>query len=127
MSQPSAESTQPASEDATSHDQKRNQTNKDAHATSYRPTVKDMQNDSVTALAETWTKSEASAQDYDAQLIERVFQDELLKHDFSITKLTLLEVSQYLEKVSRTSLVSKEEPIVTSKKTPRGALAGPSI
>ncbi|KAF9951183.1 hypothetical protein BGZ70_001099 [Mortierella alpina] len=98
MSHPSTASTQPPSEDASSHDQKRNQPHKDAHAASYRPTVKDMQNDSVTALAEAWTKGDGAAQDFDAQLIERVFQDELLKHDFSITKLTLLEVSQYLEK-----------------------------
>ncbi|KAF9207400.1 hypothetical protein BGZ49_000487, partial [Haplosporangium sp. Z 27] len=77
-----------------SHVQSQNGTNVGA----YRPTVKDMQNDSVAVLAEAWTKSEKTAQDYDAKVIERVYKDELVKNDFSITKLTLLEVSQYLEK-----------------------------
>ncbi|KAK3818811.1 MAG: aquarius [Benniella sp.] len=69
-----------------------------AHAGSYRPTVKDMQTDSVATLAEAWTKSDDDAQNYDAGVIERVYKDELLKNNFSINKLALLEVSQYLEK-----------------------------
>ncbi|KAF9904476.1 hypothetical protein BX616_001281 [Lobosporangium transversale] len=68
-----------------------------AHAVVYRPTVKDMQNDSVATLAEAWNKSDELAE-YDAQLIERVYQEELVGTQFSITKLTLLEISQYLEK-----------------------------
>ena len=87
-----------------------------------------MQNDSVTALAESWTKSEAAAQDFDAQLIERVFQDELLKHQFSITKLTLLEVSQYLEKVSRAQLLSaRRNRVALSENAQRGALVESSV
>ncbi|KAF9115052.1 hypothetical protein BGX27_009079 [Mortierella sp. AM989] len=69
-----------------------------ANTGTYRPTVKDMQNDSVAVLAEAWTKSEKAAQNYDAEVVERVYMDELVKNNFSITKLTLLEVSQYLEK-----------------------------
>ncbi|KAF9936379.1 hypothetical protein BGZ65_002487 [Modicella reniformis] len=72
--------------------------NNGTHAGSYRPTVKDMQTDSIATLAEAWTKSEEAALNYDAQVIERVYRDELVKNGFSITKLALLEVSQYLEK-----------------------------
>ncbi|KAF9175690.1 hypothetical protein BGX21_006167 [Mortierella sp. AD011] len=79
---------------AVSQVQSQNGTN----AGTYRPTVKEMQNDSVAALAEAWTKDEKAAQDYDAEVVERVYKDELVKNNFSITKLTLLEVSQYLEK-----------------------------
>ncbi|KAF9438956.1 hypothetical protein BGZ76_002619 [Entomortierella beljakovae] len=77
-----------------SHGQSQNGTN----AGAYRPTVKDMQNDSVAVLAEAWTKSEKAAEDYDASVIERVYKDEIVKNNFSVTKLALLEVNQYLEK-----------------------------
>ncbi|KAF8936354.1 hypothetical protein BGZ58_004279 [Dissophora ornata] len=76
-------------------DQGKNQSG--GYAGSYRPTVKDMQSDSVAELAEAWAKPEA-ANNYDAEVIMRVYQDELVKTGFSIPKLTLLEVSQYLEK-----------------------------
>lgn len=66
----------------------------------YRPTLKDIQNDSVAVLAEAWIGGTAETpSEFVPQLIERVYNDELVKHDYSITKLTLLEVSQYLEKV----------------------------
>ena len=58
-----------------------------------------MQTDSVAALADAWSGSESTAKDYDAQLIERVYNEELVKNNYSVTKLALLEVSQYLEKV----------------------------
>ncbi|KAF9315831.1 hypothetical protein BG003_002627 [Podila horticola] len=65
----------------------------------YRPTLKDIQNDSVAVLAEAWIGGTAETpSEFVPQLIERVYNDELVKHDYSITKLTLLEVSQYLEK-----------------------------
>ncbi|KAG0022270.1 hypothetical protein BGZ81_008612 [Podila clonocystis] len=65
----------------------------------YRPTLKDIQNDSVAVLAEAWIGGTADTpSEFVPQLIERVYNDELVKHDYSITKLTLLEVSQYLEK-----------------------------
>ena len=63
----------------------------------YKPTVKDMQNDSVASFTDLW--SGGSEPEFDVSLIDRVFQDELVKNDFSVTKLTLLEVGQYLEKV----------------------------
>ncbi|KAG0314080.1 hypothetical protein BGZ99_008372 [Dissophora globulifera] len=69
-----------------------------AHAGSYRPTVRDMQTDSIAELAETWTKTDEVTGQYDAAVIERVYKDELVKTDFSIAKLAVLEVSQYLEK-----------------------------
>lgn len=66
----------------------------------YRPTLRDIQNDSVAVLAEAWIGGTAETpSEFVPQLIERVYNDELVKHDYSITKLTLLEVSQYLEKV----------------------------
>ncbi|KAI1313886.1 hypothetical protein EDD11_002421 [Mortierella claussenii] len=96
---------QPTSQDGSSSDQQREENSAQtqngqnaAHGGGYRPTVKDMQNDSVAALAEAWTKGEDAAQDYDAAIVERVYRDELVENDFSITKLTLLEVNQYLEK-----------------------------
>ncbi|KAF9580691.1 hypothetical protein BGW38_002564, partial [Lunasporangiospora selenospora] len=68
-----------------------------ANAGSYRPTLRDIQNDSVASLAEAWS-SDAAAEEFDASLIDRVYTDELVKYDFAYNKLTLLEVSQYLEK-----------------------------
>ena len=67
----------------------------------YKPTVKDMQNDSVAAFTDLW--SGGAEPEFDYSLVDRVFQDELVKNDFSVTKLTLLEVGQYLEKVSKLS------------------------
>ena len=78
--------------------QSKGQNQNGARTGAYRPTVKDMQNDSIAVLAEAWS-SQDIAKDLDAQVIERVYHDELVKNNFSITKLTLLEVSQYLEKV----------------------------
>ncbi|KAG0363594.1 hypothetical protein BGZ54_008106 [Gamsiella multidivaricata] len=100
------ESAQPAADSNTdqhrteSQDQNQGQgmNQSGGHAGTYRPSVKDMQNDSIAILAEAWTKSDASADNYDAEVIERVYREELVKHDFSIIKLTLLEVNQYLEK-----------------------------
>lgn len=63
----------------------------------YRPTVKDMQNDSVAAFTDLWSGDREP--EFDAAIVDRVFQDELLKNNFSVQKLTLLEVGQYLEKV----------------------------
>ncbi|KAH7056430.1 aquarius, isoform CRA_c [Linnemannia elongata] len=90
---------QPSDKDAT-EDQAQAQTQgSNAPQTgSHRPTVKDMQTDSVATLAEAWSNSESAATEYDAQLIERVYNDELVKNDYSVAKLALLEVSQYLEK-----------------------------
>ncbi|KAG0339143.1 hypothetical protein BG004_006940 [Podila humilis] len=66
---------------------------------SYRPTLMDIQNDSVSVLAEAWTGGSAEIPcEFVPQLAERVYQDELVKHEYSIAKLSLLEVSQYLEK-----------------------------
>ncbi|KAG0055975.1 hypothetical protein BGZ83_006742 [Gryganskiella cystojenkinii] len=62
----------------------------------YKPTVKDMQNDTVAAFTDLWSGD--AEPEFDASLIDRVFHDELVKNDFSVTKLTLLEVGQYLEK-----------------------------
>ncbi|GJJ70103.1 intron-binding protein aquarius [Entomortierella parvispora] len=62
----------------------------------YRPTVKDMQNDSVAEYTDLWSGDREP--EFDAAIVNRVFQDELLKNDFSVQKLTLLEVGQYLEK-----------------------------
>lgn len=93
---------QPSDKDAT-EDQAQAQTQgSNAPQTgSHRPTVKDMQTDSVATLAEAWSNSESAATEYDAQLIERVYNDELVKNDYSVAKLALLEVSQYLEKVKQ--------------------------
>jgi len=65
----------------------------------YRPTVRDMQNDSVAEFTDLWSGDREP--EFDAAIVDRVFQNELLKSDFSVQKLTLLEVGQYLEKVGR--------------------------
>ncbi|KAG0240897.1 hypothetical protein BGW41_006553 [Actinomortierella wolfii] len=66
-------------------------------AGTYRPTVKDIQNDAISALADHWNKEEGEVQ-WDAQLVESIYEDELLKHSFSINRLAILEINQYLEK-----------------------------
>ncbi|KAG0259623.1 hypothetical protein BG011_002514 [Mortierella polycephala] len=100
MSEHSSETAQPMGEKANKDQQQsqsEGQNQNGARTGAYRPTVKDMQNDSIAVLAEAWS-SQDIAKDLDAQVIERVYHDELVKNNFSITKLTLLEVSQYLEK-----------------------------
>ncbi|KAF8940749.1 hypothetical protein BGZ47_007611 [Haplosporangium gracile] len=90
---------QPSDKDATeAQTQAQTQGSNALQTGSHRPTVKDMQTDSVATLAEAWSNNESTATEYDAQLIERVYNDELVKNDYSVAKLALLEVSQYLEK-----------------------------
>lgn len=96
----STKKAQPSDKDATEDQAQAHTQGSNAPQTgSHRPTVKDMQTDSVATLAEAWSNSESAATEYDAQLIERVYNDELVKNDYSVAKLALLEVSQYLEKV----------------------------
>ncbi|KAF9094292.1 hypothetical protein BGX23_002306 [Mortierella sp. AD031] len=91
----SAKQAQPSDKDTT---EDQNQGQNGPQTGSHRPTVKDMQTDSVATLAEAWSNSDGTKNEYDAQLIERVYNDELVKNDYSVAKLALLEVSQYLEK-----------------------------
>ncbi|KAF9428467.1 hypothetical protein BGZ94_002300 [Podila epigama] len=70
-----------------------------ATASAYRPTLRDIQNDSVAVIAKLWNTDNNSIPQDVPNLIERVYNDELLAHNFSIAKLSLLEVSQYLEKL----------------------------
>ncbi|KAF9974942.1 hypothetical protein BGZ73_001565 [Actinomortierella ambigua] len=67
-------------------------------AGAYRPTVKDIQNDAISALADRWNKEEGEEAEWDAKLVESIYEDELLKHGFSINRLAILEINQYLEK-----------------------------
>ncbi|KAF9902731.1 hypothetical protein EC991_004582 [Linnemannia zychae] len=91
----SVKNAQPSDKDAT---EDQSQSQNAPQTGSHRPTVRDMQTDSVATLAEAWSSSESATSEYDAQLIERVYNDELVKNDYSVAKLALLEVSQYLEK-----------------------------
>ncbi|KAG0254200.1 hypothetical protein DFQ27_006997 [Actinomortierella ambigua] len=67
-------------------------------AGAYRPTVRDIQNDAISALADRWNKEGEGEAEWDAKLVESIYEDELLKHNFSINRLAILEINQYLEK-----------------------------
>ena len=72
---------------------------------SHRPTVEDVLTHSLTPLAhQYWAPSPSPAvtvtttRVFDPQVIERVYQQELLAHQFEASRITILEFSQYLEK-----------------------------
>ncbi|KAF9919175.1 hypothetical protein FBU30_011136 [Linnemannia zychae] len=91
----SVEETQPSDEDIT---KEQTQGQNASQTGSHRPSVKEMQTDSIATLAEAWSGTGSTASEFDAQLIDRVYNEELAKNNFTVAKLALLEVSQYLEK-----------------------------
>ncbi|CAB4490265.1 intron-binding protein aquarius [Rhizophagus irregularis] len=65
----------------------------------YYPTFQDMKADSITHLAETyWNNKDPTKRVWDPLVIERIYTEELEMKGFEPKKLTLLELSQYLEK-----------------------------
>jgi hypothetical protein len=69
-------------------------------AGAYYPTFQDMKADSITQLAENyWNNKDPTKRVWDPLVIERIYSEELETKGFEPKKLTLLELSQYLEKV----------------------------
>lgn len=62
-------------------------------------TLKDIQSDSISQIAK--KNYDCAKVKWNAQVVESIFEDELVKTNFDARKLMLLEFTQYLEKVQR--------------------------
>ncbi|KAG9303733.1 hypothetical protein G9A89_018630 [Geosiphon pyriformis] len=65
----------------------------------YHPTLSEIQQDSISILAEIhWISKDPALRKWDPKVVEQIYYEELEENDFTTKKLMLLEFSQYLEK-----------------------------
>lgn len=73
-----------------------------SNPTLFHPTLEEIESNTVTILADAyWNSKDAKKAkiQFDSAIVDKIWNEELAKHDFSFRKVMLLEYSQYLEKV----------------------------